>query len=82
MDYWDFNYIEKFVCDHSSMVYKEYLFRDAIGYPTWAETVYYDFDCTLLRFANDKIRSIYMPNLRPGKMKGRFETTDKVGMGK
>ena len=55
-DYFDKKFVEKFFCDRLHTKAFETYFYDAIGVETYTETKSFNMDCTLLPFANDKIR--------------------------
>ena len=79
MDWFDQNYVEWYLCNHTKVHYREFDLFDSIGGEVWEEYVYYDFDCSLIRFANDKIRSLYKLSFKLGEAKGRFVNTNKLG---
>lgn len=59
MDYFDKQYMEWFICNHTRVIYQEQDYFDAVGYGVWAEKVNFDFKCEMTLFANDKIRTCH-----------------------
>ena len=58
-DWFDNSYLEWYVCKHVQIRYQEFDFFDAVGYGTWSEVSYFDFNCRMTLFANDKIRIVW-----------------------
>jgi len=57
--YYDLKYLEKYLCEHQTMIYKENLLYDSIGTPYWEEHKIFKFTCELMPWANNKVRLLH-----------------------
>ena len=75
-DWFDHDYVERFLCEQTSVVYSEQMQWDAVGVAVWDEFKKFKFACRLTFFANDKIRLLHFIPLRPGEASATFENTN------
>lgn len=59
MTWFDKRFIEEYLCNRTSMYYRQKNYYDAIGTQAYNEIYTYYFNCELLDIANDKIRIHY-----------------------
>ena len=64
-------YVEKFICEKSSMYYREQSFYDYINIKPYNEFQDFQFECVIMNWANDRIRIQYRGAIAGRRMIGK-----------
>lgn len=64
-------YVTQYLCNHTRFYYHESLYKDYIGTIPYELNYYYDWECSIMPWASDKIRLYYNAGLRNRRMIGK-----------
>ena len=81
-DWADKEYAQWFICNHTKIFFQYAEFYDPVGRETYTEKTKFNFECKITGFANDKIRTFYKIDDRPGVAKAEFVNDAKGPAGK
>ena len=74
----DYKYAEDYLCSHAKMFFQFSELNDDIGKETFTERTRFHFECSITKFANDKIRVFYRIPTAEGKAKVEFSNDARL----